>query len=239
MADEVKAQLTPPIPMNAERIAQRDPRLSQDLNTGLRFLHETMSATRRDVYETANTVFALLEEMRDRGLVDEASLDMRLGDLHASELERIEDHVKIRLEHRINKYELGSPGIPCDELIPLCRGRCCTLHFPLSKQDLGERVVKWDYLRPYIIRQRESDGYCVHNEPTTHGCTVYHVRPAVCRTYDCRNDKRIWVDFEKRIPTVSPEKTPREEPTPYGPPPSTPWSLVEDETPAAAKTETE
>jgi hypothetical protein len=29
---------------------------------------------------------------------------------------------------------------------------------------------------------------------------VYEHRPAICRTYDCRKDPRIWIDFEKRIP---------------------------------------
>src|SRR5258707_619120 len=82
------------------------------------------------------------------------------------------------------------------ELIPLCRGRCCTLHFPLSNQDLDEHIVKWQYLRPYIIKQRPDDHYCVHSDPETRGCTVYANRPRICRTYDCRNDKRIWVDFE-------------------------------------------
>jgi hypothetical protein len=28
---------------------------------------------------------------------------------------------------------------------------------------------------------------------------VHGQRPEACRVYDCRNDKRIWKDFEKRI----------------------------------------
>ncbi|HEX9105483.1 MAG TPA: YkgJ family cysteine cluster protein, partial [Polyangia bacterium] len=59
-------------------------------------------------------------------------------------------------------------------------------------------VVQWDYARPYRLRKRE-DHYCAHSEPETRRCNIYDQRPAVCRTYDCRDDKRIWVDFDKRI----------------------------------------
>lgn len=61
-------------------------------------------------------------------------------------------------------------------------------------------MVRWDYGQPYLIRQRASDGYCVHNDPQSHGCTVHAHRPRVCRGYDCRQDKRIWIDYEQRIP---------------------------------------
>lgn len=90
--------------------------------------------------------------------------------------------------------------VPCLENMPICKARCCVLEFALSTEDLDAGVVKWDYGRPYIIRQRESDGKCVHNDADTGYCTVHDQRPHVCRGYDCREDKRIWVDYEKRIP---------------------------------------
>jgi Fe-S-cluster containining protein len=98
------------------------------------------------------------------------------------------------------KYQAESPAIPCAELIPLCHARCCSLSFALSTEDLDEGVVRWDYGQPYLIRQRESDGYCVHNHPDSRGCTVHASRPRVCRSYDCRKDARVWIDYEQRIP---------------------------------------
>jgi len=98
------------------------------------------------------------------------------------------------------KYPTESPPIPCAELIPLCHARCCALSFALSTEDLDEGVIRWDYGQPYLIRQRESDGYCVHNDPEARGCTVHAFRPRVCRSYDCRNDARVWIDYEQRIP---------------------------------------
>jgi Fe-S-cluster containining protein len=99
----------------------------------------------------------------------------------------------------VSKYDAESASPPCDELLAICKARCCTLTFSLSTEDLDEGVIRWDYGQPYLIRQRASDGYCVHNDPDRQGCTVHHYRPRVCRVYDCRKDERIWSDYEKRI----------------------------------------
>jgi Fe-S-cluster containining protein len=99
-----------------------------------------------------------------------------------------------------SKYEVEPSSPPCAEVIHLCKARCCTFNFALSPIDLDEGVLRWDYGQPYLIRQRQSDGYCVHNDATTHQCTVHPTRPRICRTYDCTHDPRIWIDFEKRIP---------------------------------------
>lgn len=105
-----------------------------------------------------------------------------------------------------DKYDVASPDVPCAELIPLCGARCCTLSFSLSPADLDEGVVRWDYGQPYLIAQRASDGYCVHNHPTAKGCTVHGMRPRVCRAYDCRKDERIWTDYENRVPATDDDR---------------------------------
>ncbi|MHB9032846.1 MAG: YkgJ family cysteine cluster protein, partial [Anaerolineae bacterium] len=94
--------------------------------------------------------------------------------------------------------------IDCASRIPLCHGRCCTFKFYLSKQDLEEGFAKWDYGNPYWIRQGE-EGFCVHSDPCTRLCTIHEKRPHICRKYSCRDDKRIWEDFEKRIPAPAAE----------------------------------
>jgi Fe-S-cluster containining protein len=209
-----------PSPPTAEDIAARDGALRDDLEDGLRFTHVMAAVTRREVLQTATTVFALIEELKDKGEIDAEEHERRTAMVQSKEVDRIDLHLHIRLEQRIDKYAITElPDIDCEARIHLCRGRCCTLHFPLSHQDLDERVVKWDYLKPYVIRQRESDGYCVHNDPATKGCHVYHHRPAVCRSYSCKEDKRIWIDFEKRIPAIDPKLEPKNAPVPDGEPP--------------------
>jgi len=213
LADDVAL---PASGFDAATIVARDDSLRMDVEHGLRFTHMMAEETRRSVYETAVTVLALVEELKERGAIDAERFEKRR---HANEqlgIESVGRHAKLHIYSDVDKYSLSGADVPCAELIPICRGRCCTLHFPLSKQDLRERVVKWNYVMPYIIRQRDTDRYCVHNDPETRGCTVYENRPAVCRTYDCRNDRRIWIDFEKRIPTVDPKLEPRDAPVPSG-----------------------
>ena len=38
------------------------------------------------------------------------------------------------------------------------------------------------------------------------GHLLYRRRPVACRAYDCRNEKRIWVDFEKKLVNPNLEK---------------------------------
>lgn len=172
-----------------------------DLESGVRFLHVMGMQTRLDVADNNVRLDALLEELVSRGVVDLRSLDARKDRIRAREGERAGEKAHVQITGIPNKYALTDlPNIDCEARIPLCKGKCCSLTFALSFQDLDERVIRWDYGRPYVIKQRESDGYCVHNDATSHTCTAYKHRPAVCRTYDCREDKRIWLDFAGRIP---------------------------------------
>jgi len=107
---------------------------------------------------------------------------------------------RVSLDLGGSKYQTESPPIPCAELVSLCHARCCGLSFALSTEDLDEGVIRWDYGQPYLIAQRASDGYCVHNDPASRGCTVHDYRPRICRAYDCRKDPRVWIDYEQRIP---------------------------------------
>ncbi len=90
------------------------------------------------------------------------------------------------------------PDIDCAERIPLCRAACCTFRWALSEQDVVEGIVQWDLTNPYVNRVA-ADGYCVHCDGASRDCTVYDARPTICRTYDCRNDTRIWNDFDARV----------------------------------------
>ncbi|MBV8761357.1 MAG: YkgJ family cysteine cluster protein [Deltaproteobacteria bacterium] len=181
----------------------------KDLERAVRHLNMSDVDLRDLLLQLAARVIALTEELDRRGdgtlekavdaLVPEALVQIRKADLgHRVQLASPED-----------KYTATPSTPPCDELMPICQARCCkAFTFALSTQDLDEGVIRFDYGRPYRIRKRD-DGYCVHNDPTTHACTAHAHRPAVCRTYDCRTDKRVWADFENRV--LAPEGT-RNEP---------------------------
>ena len=144
----------------------------------------------------ANTPAREVTKTVENAVVD--AVPETLAKIRAAEV-RDTGRVWIEIDQE-NKYDVTGPDIPCAELLHLCQARCCRMGFPLSTADLDEGVIRWDYGQPYMIRQRATDGFCVHNDPTTHGCTVHAQRPLVCRKYDCREDVRVWIDYEKRIP---------------------------------------
>ena len=131
-------------------------------------------------------------EVAVTSLLADALRNVRAGDARQP--------TRVSLDLGGDKYAADSSSPPCDELLPLCKARCCTLSFALSTADLDEGVIRWDYGQPYLIRQRASDGYCVHCDPDKLACSVHSHRPRVCRVYDCREDKRIWIDYARRIP---------------------------------------
>jgi Fe-S-cluster containining protein len=170
----------------------------QEIERGLRFAHVMMSVNQDQGNEAVAYVQALADVLVEKGLLQHEELE--------EPLERAREEVaqvlmpRVRLAEMGDKYAEGqSVDIDCASLIPLCHGRCCTFRFFLTKQDLDEGAARWDYGNPYWIKQA-ADGYCTHSDPQTRACTIHAKRPHVCRQYDCRSDKRVWIDFEQRIP---------------------------------------
>lgn len=173
--------------------------LRSELEEALRFLNHTLVERRLVNADVAATLTALIETLVAHGLLPQAEYERRRQRaLDAQRLLLEEEPPTVKLGEAVDKYAVTKSEIDCASIIPICKARCCTLSVYCSAQDLDERVVHWDYGRPYQIRKRD-DGYCVHSEPETRRCGIYERRPAICRTYDCRHDKRIWADFDKRI----------------------------------------
>ena len=59
--------------------------------------------------------------------------------------------------------------------------------------------MRWNLGQPYMIA-RDCDGYCAHLDRDSLTCTIYAHQPITCQTYHCRNDKRIWLDFDALRP---------------------------------------
>lgn len=79
-----------------------------------------------------------------------------------------------------------------------CKAVCCSFIFALTRRDVEKGVAKWNPKRPYFIA-RDEDGYCPHLDRETMLCTIWDDRPERCKHYDCRNDKTVWEDWERRI----------------------------------------
>ena len=174
-----------------------------ELERALRASNLMIANLRDELLSLAAQVVVLRNELAAQGTIDSSKVEDRVRNVHTQIQLADESGESLSAdfgEAAVDKYGLPKLDIPCEELMPLCKARCCKLQFALSTQDLNEGTVRWDYAKPYWIEQRAGDGYCVHNDAETKGCGVYECRPSPCRKFDCREDPRIWADYAKRIP---------------------------------------
>jgi Fe-S-cluster containining protein len=175
--------------------------LDPDVSRGLIVLHEKMGSRIVEEKRLSTHVYALTELLISKGLISLRELEdrkQRTAEQMMGDPETQWQGAEL-LQSERDKYEVEPVAIDCEARLHLCKAACCRLHFVLSKQDLREGVVRWDVSRPFQIAQRE-DGWCSHCDKETKRCNVHANRPLVCRGYDCRQDARIWEDFEQGIP---------------------------------------
>jgi len=204
MADELPAdtiRVAVWVPGGSALEGSAAPPAAGELERGLRFGHMLMTMSLLETREALAFARALGDVLMERGLVSREELQARLNEARAVLEEK--PIPKVMLARGGDKYAAeNNVLIDCLERLPICQARCCKYSFCLTEQDLDEGVARWDYGQPYWMRKRP-DGYCVHCDPTTHRCLIFEHRPYVCRVYDCRNDARIWLDFEAK--QISPE----------------------------------
>lgn len=136
-------------------------------------------------------------------LVARELLPARLRD--AVQRVRADERPKVRLAIYVDKYELESPDIDCAARLHLCGARCCSYDVLLSEQDVAERGVPWVVDKPYELPRDPVTRRCACMDDAG-ACTIYDRRPGTCRTYDCREDRRVWIDYAARIPAPMPDR---------------------------------
>ncbi len=175
--------------------------LRQEVSDGLLYTHHRLNASTSKTLESASFLYALVELLNEKGLLTIEELDERkqiVGERLAEQFRQQGTGVMLQ-EPEYDKYAFQSEvKIDCENRVHLCKAACCRLPFALSKQDIREGIVHWDLGQPYMVAHGK-DGYCDHLERGTFHCKVREHRPVPCRAYDCRNEKRIWLDFEKMI----------------------------------------
>ena len=110
---------------------------------------------------------------------------------------------RVLLADRRDKHAVASPPIDCAALLPLCQGRCCSFRVKLDPIEVRDGALRWNLHEPYLL-ERAADGYCYQLDGDGR-CGCYDERPATCRAYDCRQDERVWLDFENRVPAPMPD----------------------------------
>jgi hypothetical protein len=179
-----------------------DDKLRRQVAEGLLYAHARLSENTKATVEAASFLYALVELLSEKGIIEIEQLDERMREVAVRLAKKNSEKgvgVLIQEEPEYDKYNFeGEAQIDCENRIHLCRAACCRLPFALSKQDIREGVIHWDLGQPYIIAQ-EKDGYCTHLERASCRCKVREQRPVPCRAYDCRKEKRIWLDFDNRV----------------------------------------
>jgi Fe-S-cluster containining protein len=159
-----------------------------------------LGANTGKVLEVSSFLYALTELLIEKGIITEEELNER----KVAVAERLVKKFRelgmgaVFQEKEQDKYGFDEVQIDCESRRQLCKAACCKLSFALSRQDIEEGIVKWDLGHPYMIA-KEGDGYCVHLEKARYRCKIWENRPVPCRGFDCRNAKRIWLDFENEI----------------------------------------
>jgi hypothetical protein len=172
-----------------------------DVLRGLLYAHDRANANTAALHEMSSTLDAVVELLVAEGLVDpDALAEGRVETGRRREREFYERGMAVALQELDkSKYTFaGGAEIDCESRLALCGAACCRLPVALSKEDVEEGVLRWDLGRPYLLA-RDADRQCVHLDRGTHRCGVYGARPTPCRAYDCREDRRIWLDFEARV----------------------------------------
>ena len=175
--------------------------LRDEVASGLQYTHSRANANTARLLEVSSFAYAAIELLAEKGLLSIEELDERKKAVADRLTEKFADQGMgvARQEPEHDKYTFqNTVRIDCENRLHLCKAACCRMRFALSKQDVEEGVLKWDFARPYLIA-RGSDGYCIHLDRVKSNCSVHSHRPLPCRAYDCRNDKRIWADFENKV----------------------------------------
>ena len=163
----------------------------QELARALRGIAAEVETASRQVGELGAVVTTLIDILVAK---EQLSVNHRrlLGKLKAR------SSGEVRLRPFIDKHSVANADIDCASCLDLCHARCCSFSVVLTEQDLGDGEVRWELDQPYMLRH-EADGFCAHlDRAAGGGCTIYAARPAACREFDCRQDRRVWVDFAAR-----------------------------------------
>jgi Fe-S-cluster containining protein len=174
----------------------------QQLGAAVRRLAAANERNEKLIAELGAVLENVLQVMQFRG---------ELGGGHLRQLDKLRERatlataIPLELNDTADKYSVTNSEVDCGARMHLCHGRCCSFNVKLSRQDLREGQLAWRIDEPYLLDQTK-EGYCVYQTRETGFCGNYQYRPAPCRSYDCRDDHRIWIDFEQMIPAPMPEE---------------------------------
>ncbi len=171
-------------------------KINKDLSSGLLYTHTRINANTTKTLEAASFLYALIELLNEKGLLTIEELDERKKQVAQRLVKRfVESGMGLMYQDpEYDKYTFDQEAhVDCESRLAVCKAVCCKLPFALSRQDVEEGIIRWEFGRPYLIAHGD-DGYCVHLDRRTYRCTVREHHPVPCRGFDCRDNGKWLVD---------------------------------------------
>ncbi len=178
-------------------------KINKDLSSGLLYTHTRINANTNKNLEAASFLYALIELLSEKGLLTIEELDERKKQVAQRLVKRfVESGMGLMYQDpEYDKYTFNQEAeVDCESRLAVCKAVCCKLPFALSRQDVEEGIIRWEFGRPYLIAHSD-DGYCVHLDRNTCKCTVRERRTVPCRGFDSRDNEKwkVWEDYERNI----------------------------------------
>jgi Fe-S-cluster containining protein len=175
----------------------------QEIAKGLLYTHVRINDETSKILEASSFLYALIELLSEKELIAIEDLDERKNQVAERLVRKFVDRgIGLLYQDSENgKYSFGHEAdVDCLSRLGACKVICCKFPFALSKQDVNEGIIRWEFARPYLIAHG-NDGYCVHLDRETYRCTVREHRPLPCRGFDCHDNEkwRVWLDYGKKI----------------------------------------
>lgn len=178
-----------------------------EIAKGLQYTHIRINSNTSKTLESTSFLYALIELLSEKGLITIEELDARKKQIAERLVEKFKTSgIGLRYQDpEYDKYTFKNESqVNCLERLPICKAICCKFPFALSRQDIEEGIIRWDFAMPYMIAHA-NDGYCVHLDRQTFQCTMREFRPVPCRGFTCQENERwqVWQDFDQKVLNVN------------------------------------
>jgi Fe-S-cluster containining protein len=174
-----------------------------EVTEGLLFTHTRINSNTAKNLEVSSFLYALIELLNEKGLLTIEELDERKKQVAERLVKKfVESGMGLMYQDpEEDKYRFEHEAeVDCVSRLDVCRAICCKLPFALSRQDIKEGIIHWEFGRPYLIAH-DDDGYCVHLDRNTFHCTVREHRPLPCRGFGCQDNEKwkVWADYHGKV----------------------------------------
>lgn len=172
------------------------------LASGLAYVHARLDDNTYGNIGNEAKLAALIEILTEKGIIEPEIVEER-GKLILLDLVKAFAESGVGVEYLDSKYDAHDAKndviIDCSERVQVCKAVCCRLPFALTRKEVENGIIRWEFARPYLIA-KGADGYCTHLNRDKITCSIHENRPVSCRLFDCRTDKRwpVWSDFEEK-----------------------------------------